>query len=290
MVPLQDMETKRLEHHEFPELLTEIPDPPTTLYIRGDYPSQSNTFLSVVGSRKYTEYGKRIVRELISALRGLPVVIVSGLALGMDSLAHKEALDNGLTTLAVPGSGLDDSVLYPRSHLQLAKRILHKGGCLLSEFEPTFKATRWSFPQRNRIMAGLSHAVLVVEASMKSGTLITARLAMEYNRDVLTVPGSIFSTNTEGPHMLIKNGATPITSGEDLIEALGLVKAESSQKELFDNLSDDEQVILDLLREPLSKEELVSQSGFTASKANILLSTMEIKGYVEAKLNKIHIK
>src|SRR3989344_5297892 len=159
-------EIKKLTSGNFPPQLLEIPQPPKELFI--------------VGSRKYTTYGKEACEKLIEGLRGYPIVIVSGLALGIDSIAHKKALDVGLTTIAFPGSGLDPKVLYPATNAHLAERIVEAGGAVISEFEPDFRATPWSFPQRNRLMAGISDAVLVIEAEQKSGTLITSRLATEY--------------------------------------------------------------------------------------------------------------
>lgn len=211
-----------LKPEDFPPLLLEISDAPKKLFIQGEFPKDPNLiFLSVVGSRNHTDYGAETCRTLITGLAGLPVVIVSGLALGIDTIAHTTALEVGLTTIAVPGSGLSQSVLYPKSNLDLAQKILQSGGCLLTEYEPTFRATKWSFPRRNRIMAGLCHAVLIIEAERKSGSLITAKLATEYNRDVLAVPGSIFSLKSEGPNFFIGLGATPITSTEELKTALG---------------------------------------------------------------------
>ncbi|MBX4210778.1 DNA-processing protein DprA, partial [Candidatus Parcubacteria bacterium] len=209
---------------DFPSRLREIPQTPKKLYIEGTVPNWEHKFLCVVGARAYTPYGKSVTEKIVGGLRGYPIIIVSGLALGIDAVAHKAALDSGLTTVAVPGSGLSPQVLYPSSNRELAKKIVSSGGALVSEFEHEFRATSWAFPQRNRIMAGLSHAVLVIEAEAKSGTLITSRLATDYNRDVLTVPGSILSKNSEGPHLLIKLGATPITSADDVLAALGFEK------------------------------------------------------------------
>src|SRR3989344_4788228 len=189
---LDDYPISELAKESWPKELLEIPQPPETLYIRGKLPAPEFVRLCVVGSRKYTPYGREACEKLIGELRGHPVCIVSGLALGIDRIAHEAALKAGLPTIAVPGSGLDIEVIYPKSNLGLAKDILKHGGCLLSELPPKEKATTWTFPQRNRIMAGLSRAVLIIEAEQKSGTLITSRLATEYNRDVLTVPGSIF--------------------------------------------------------------------------------------------------
>ncbi len=186
---------------EIPDRLREIHDAPKELFYQGEFPDADVKYLSVVGSRKFTTYGETACQEIIKGLEGYPIVIVSGLALGIDTIAHQTALRVGLKTIAVPGSGLGDKVLYPRSNMSLRDSILKAGGCMLSEFKEDFAVTNWSFPMRNRIMAGLSHAVLIIEAEEKSGSLITARLGMEYNRDVLVLPGSIFRNHpTEQTH------------------------------------------------------------------------------------------
>ncbi|MCA9364019.1 DNA-processing protein DprA [Candidatus Kaiserbacteria bacterium] len=264
----------------FPPLLREIPEPPQTLYYRGQLPPLDAKHLAVVGSRDYTSYAEQVVRSLIGGLRGHNIAIVSGLARGIDGLAHRAALDVGLYTLAVPGSGLNDSVLYPVHHRRLAQEILSMGGGLLSEFEPTFRATQWSFPKRNRIMAGLAHAVLVVEATQKSGTLITARLATDYNRDVLTVPGNIFSETTQGPHMLIRLGATPVTNPTDILEALHIEAAATSTPL---NLSPEEAQVLTLLREPRNRDELIRNMNLPASAAGVLLMHLELAGHITTR-------
>jgi len=276
---------------EFPEMLREIPDCPEKLYIKGKLPSSETKILCVVGSRKYTQYGKDVCEKLISGLRGYDIVIVSGLALGIDGIAHKSALDAGLKTIAVPGSGLDESVLYPSSHRQLAEKILENGGALISEFEPKFHATPYSFPQRNRIMAGISHAVLVIEAEIKSGTLITSKFATEYNRDVLTVPGSIFSKNSEGPNMLIRLGATPVRSSEDILEALGFkINEEPQNLELkYSDCSPDELLVVKILTEPMEKDELIRTLKMPVSKASTILSIMEIKGLIKESMGEIRL-
>src|SRR5581483_11593908 len=198
---------------KIPSSLREIPQPPKQLWIEGELPDpETHIYVAVVGSRRASTYGKEVVSKIISGLAGQPFVIVSGLAIGIDGCAHRAALEVGLPTVAVPGSGLDRKILYPSVHRGLAEEILRSGGALLSEFDPTFRATPWSFPQRNRIMAGLCRGVIIIESSLKSGTLITARLALDYNRDVFAVPGSIFSENSSGPHSLLSQGAAPVTS------------------------------------------------------------------------------
>ena len=291
-----------LPPENLPRRLREIPDPPEKLYMQGVLPSEEHKWLCVVGSRRYTNYGKEVCEKLIEGLRGYPVVIVSGLALGIDALAHCAALAANLPCVAVPGSGLAREVLYPSTNRRLADEILktglpaapnaaQAGGALLSEFEPDFAATAWSFPQRNRIMAGLSDAVLVVEAEQRSGTLITARLATEYNRDVFTVPGSIFSASSAGPHMLIRLGATPITAPEDLQRVLGfdVTAHPESNTKCYDDCSPEELRIIKLLKEPFARDTLIGKLSLPVSRANALLSMLELKGHIKESLGEIHL-
>lgn len=274
---------------DFPPLLREIPQPAESLNYRGTLPDPKLKLLCVVGSRQYTTYGKQVVDQLISGLKGHSVGIISGLALGIDSLAHTAALRNDLYTMAVPGSGIDDAVIYPARHKSLAKQILEAGGSLLSEFEPTFQATKWSFSQRNRIMAGLSHATLLIEAAPQSGTLITARLATDYNRELLVVPGSIFSTNSQGVHQFLKLGATPVTEANDILYSLGIDPEKKPSQALFEaalsDLSPAEQKIISKLLEPTDKDTLIRASGLPAAAANALLMQMEINELIISEHN-----
>ncbi|MFA6355119.1 MAG: DNA-processing protein DprA [Candidatus Paceibacterota bacterium] len=279
----------KLKPEQFPEGLNEIPQPPKTLYIRGKLPSEDMIYLAVVGSRKYTSYGKDICEKLIRGLKGYPIVIVSGLAIGIDTIAHRAALENGLTTISFPGSGLDNSVLYPRNNIRLAQEIIDKGGCLISEFDPNAISQLYFFPQRNRLMAGISKAVLIIEAEEKSGTLITARMALDYNRDVLAVPGSAFSSNSNGTNWLIKQGATPVVCVNDVLEALGfeITKEKKSDKEKYMDCGKDEMKIIDLLREPMERNDLIRELGMNIGSANALLSIMEIKELIKEELGEI---
>ena len=279
---------RELETEDFPKLLFQIEDSPEQLFIAGKLPPPEYKLLCIVGSRKHTPYGKDVCQKLISGLRGSNIVIVSGLALGIDSIAHTEALRAGLKTIAVPGSGLDPKVLYPRTHTRLAQKIIDSGGALLSEFENEFKATPYSFPQRNRIMAGMSHAVLIIEAEERSGTLITARLAMEYNREVFTVPGSILSKNSIGSNNLIKDGAVPITSSEEILNHLGISRVEIRKGRT--DVSPKEQRVLDILNCPKTRTELLEELEMNISEANVLLSAMEIKGLIKESLGKIRVE
>lgn len=281
---------RELNENEFPELLKEIPQLPQRLFCAGTMPSPEHKLLAVVGSRKHTSYGKEVCEKLISELRGYPISIVSGLALGIDSIAHRTALANNLHTIAIPGSGLDPKILYPSSHIRLAEEIVSSGGALLSEFENTFQATPWSFPQRNRIMAGISAATLVIEAEQKSGTLITSRLATEYNRIVFTVPGSIFSKNSEGPHMLIRLGATPVTEGKDILQELGFAIETNENKKLdYGDLSPEEERVVNLLHNPLSRDDIIRASGLPTHHINSILTALEIKGVIIESMGEIRL-
>jgi DNA processing protein len=284
------MEIRNLNKKDFPPLLLEINDPPKSMRIIGELP-QTEKYLAVVGSRKYSEYGKVVCEKLIEGLRGYPITIVSGLALGMDAIAHRAAIKSGLPTIAVPASGLSPKVLYPSTNRLLAEEIVENGGALISEFADDFITTPWSPPQRNRIMAGMCHATMVVEAVLKSGTLITSKYAIEYNRDVFTIPHSIFSQTSEGPHMLLRLGATPITQSSDIVTALGLNPHEDLfQKRDYSDCSTDEHEVINILNEPLSRDEIIRRLGKPVYVTQTIIATMEIKGIVEEVMGEIHLK
>ncbi|MFA5999809.1 MAG: DNA-processing protein DprA [Candidatus Paceibacterota bacterium] len=285
------MQIRKLSKKDFPKALLEIPEPPKQLYVVGELPPENLIYLCVVGSRKYTSYGRDCCEKIIAGLKGYPIVVVSGLALGIDAIAHKKALAIGLKTLVFPGSGLLPSAMYPKTNILLAEEIIKKGGCLISEFDPDFKATLWGFLKRNRLMAGISRAVLIVEAEERSGTLVTARLATEYNRDVLAVPGSILSPNSYGTNRLLRQGATPVTCAEDVLEALGfeLPKDEEKQKKLFADLSPEEKKVCDLLREPVLRDDLIRTMKIPTPNANAILSVMEIKGLIKEEYGEIRL-
>lgn len=270
-------------------LLPEIPECPKTLRIQGEFPVREK-YLAVVGSRKYSEYGKAVCEHLIKGLAGQSICIVSGLALGIDAIAHRAAMAAGLATIAVPGSGLSEKVLYPSSHRGLAHTILEKGGCLISEFEDDFIATTWSFPQRNRIVVGLCNATFVIEAELKSGTLISSKYAIDFNRDVFTIPHSIFSKTSEGPHMLLRLGATPITQSADIIAALGLKTTDTLfEKRDYSDCSADELEVVEILSESRSRDEVIRMLEKPIHVSQTILAIMEIKGLIEETLGEIHL-
>ncbi len=280
---------QELESSLWPSLLSEMTDPPKKLFIRGTLPDPSiYRYLCVVGSRKFSDYGKTVCEKLIAGLAGHAIVIVSGLALGIDAIAHRAALDAGLLTVSFPGSGLADGAIYPQSNYHLAHDILDSGGALLAEYVDGGAPGSWHFPRRNRIMAGISHATLIIEAGQKSGTLITASLALSYDRSVLVVPGPLFSPNHQGSNKLLRDGAQIVTSSNDILEALNLTPSFEAPVQLsLDNLSTNERTILGALNPSLSFDDLVHVTGIPTSEVSITVSMMELKGIVTHRLGKI---
>lgn len=278
---------RELPQDEWPELLKEINDPPEKLRLWGEPPLDGNKLLAVVGSRKYTPYGAETCDSLIQGLAGYPITIVSGLALGIDGIAHRAAMRAGLQTIAVPGSGLHPRVLHPHSHRPLAEEIVTAGGGLLSEYDDEMPSGAWAFPRRNRIMAGMCHATVVIEAEKKSGTLITSRLATEYNREVGAVPGPVTSSTSEGPHMLIRLGAALIRDSHDLLELLGLQSGGHDTLFNTDDLTAEEKIFIAILEEPQERDTLIRKSKLDISKANAALSLLEIKGLIAEELGEV---
>lgn len=279
---------RQLPPRDFPALLREIPDCPKSLYLRGDLPPKDHRYLCVVGSRATSLYGRRVCQQLIAGLAGYPVAIVSGMALGIDSEAHKAALDAGLPTVAVLPSSCDDSSIYPSTNRPLAERILSQGGALLSESKGPHKAMIHDFPRRNRISAGMSHAALIIEAGEKSGTLITARLALDYNREVLAVPHELGKETGAGVNRLIREGATLVRSADDLLQALGIKPLERpTQQALPSDLTEAEAAVLHALTEPLVRDELIVCAELSAQDANIALSSLLLRGLIVERLGKI---
>jgi DNA processing protein len=228
------------------------------------------------------------VQKLIAGLAQYKVCIVSGMALGIDAEAHKAALDVGLPTIAVLPSGLDDKVIYPTINRPLAKLILARGGALISENPSDFVAMIHSFPQRNRIAAGMSTASLIIEAGEKSGTLITARLAMDYNREVLAIPHELGKESGAGVNALIRSGATLVRTSEDILEALGLKTLDEPKQTSFPtDLNDVEVTILQTLGSAMVRDDLIDEAGLSAQEANIALSSLLIRGLIVERLGKI---
>jgi DNA processing protein len=254
---------------------------PKQLFARGAFPYDAHLiFITIIGSRNHTPYGADVCKKLISGLKGYPIVIISGLAVGIDTIVHETALECGIPVIAFPGSGLAEKTLYPRSNVHLVEKILKSGGCVVSELDHTVSGNSWTFPARNRLMAGIAQATLIIEGSHKSGSRITARLATEYDRDVFAVPGPIFTESSEAPNELIKMGATPITCADDILEGLGFSITAQPPLDLFSQCTDNEYKILKKLINPKSRGELIRDLGISTAQANVIITQMEIKGLI----------
>jgi DNA processing protein len=283
------MEIRELAKEEWPAQLLEIPQPPEQLWARGKLPEAGTKLLTVVGSRAMTRYGEEACQKLITGLAGYPISIVSGLALGVDTCAHKAALCAGLHTLVVPGSGLGDDVLYPRSNRGFAKEILEKGGGMLSEYPPDEPSRVYYFPERNRIMVGLSDAVLLIEAGQKSGTLITARLASEYNRELLCIPHRIGDPHAFGGHLFIRLGATLVTEPIHILEALKIPPRETGVTgKAPSDLEDAELVVWGMLEEPMTRDDILRASSAGAGETLTALVALELRGLVKEEFGAWH--
>lgn len=267
-----------LSEVKYPPLLAQISDAPAFLYVCGNPEVLGKPALAIVGTRKMSAYGRQVTQEWTEYLARQGVVIVSGLALGVDSLAHEATLKVDGLTVAVLGSGIDQ--IAPRSNIRLAQEIA-KSGALVSEFSPGVEASEYTFPKRNRIIAGLSMATLVIEAGARSGALITASLALDQNREVLALPGSIYSPYSKGTNELIAKGeAKLVTSPMDILSELGWQQSTSESK--IDRslaLSGVEKIIYDLLQGlPQSSNDLVRQSALVSSAVFSTLTVLEMKG------------
>ncbi|OGZ36624.1 MAG: DNA protecting protein DprA [Candidatus Portnoybacteria bacterium RIFCSPLOWO2_12_FULL_39_9] len=270
-----------IEDKNYPKLLKEIYNPPACLYCRGKFDRSDEFSLGIVGARKLSSYGRQITPALTADLTRAGLTIVSGLAKGIDTLAHRAALLANGRTIAVLGSGPDKKSIYPRENQYLAEKISQQG-IVLSEFPLGVSALAPHFPQRNRIISGLSLGVLIVEASKKSGALITAKEALEQNREVFAVPGPIFSQNSFGPNNLIKMGAKLVTEANDILEDLNLnLLTEIKRKDILADNQEESLILKQLSFEPLHIDKIIFQAKLPANIVNSLLTMMEIRGKVK---------
>ncbi|MHB8896336.1 MAG: DNA-processing protein DprA [Candidatus Geothermincolia bacterium] len=281
---LAEMETRGISvvvrgESSYPGILAQIHDPPTAIFVRGILP-RNPAGIAIVGSRKATPYGLEAARWLAEGLAAEGACVVSGAASGIDTAAHAGALDSGGPTVAVLGCGVD--VVYPRSNARLYERI-KENGALLSEYFPGTEPRPFHFPARNRIIAGLSRAVIVVEASEKSGALITADFALAEGRDVMAVPGQVFSANSKGTHILIRSGAALVASPNDVLAELGLEPGRTVSSDTCDreDLPPDEKSLLEALRGgALGVDSLSLAVGLPAGRTLATLGSLEVRGLV----------
>ena len=269
------------DSERYPRMLKEIANPPAVLYVKGDLSSCNlDKTVAVVGSRKASFKGKEALKLIIKDLANTDVCIVSGLASGIDTTAHYNAIENNLKTIGVIASGFDFT--YPESNRELYKIIENGAGAIVSEYYPTIEPLKFHFPERNRIVTGLSYGTLVVEAALKSGALISANLTLDQNRELMCVPGLITNPNTKGIYNLLKNGATLVTEGADILNALNWeVKLPEQQKLNFDDLSEDENNIVNSLEiEAKGFDSIQKETNIKTEDLLTCLTTLELKGII----------
>jgi DNA processing protein len=263
----------------YPDLLKKIGKPPQELYFEGELKKKEKCALAVVGTRKISDYGRRVTEQFVRVLARAGVTIVSGLALGVDGLAHKTTLREKGRTLAVLGSGLNN--IYPAIHKKLAQDIVNQGGALLTEYEADVSPSKITFPSRNRIIAGLSLGTLIIEAPEKSGALITARETFKEGRKVFVVPARIYDSNSKGSNLLLKRGAQAVMGPKEILKVLG-VKEKVLKEKREEELSLEQNRLLAFLKEDsVSIDFLIEKTNWSAPKIAGLLTEMELKGLVK---------
>ena len=264
----------------YPFMLRQISNPPMTLFYKGDlFACNLERTVAFVGSRRASYSGKEGVSSIIADLRGTDLTVVSGLAAGIDATAHRSAIENGLKTIGVIASGFDYT--YPSTSADLYKLMEEGAGAVLTEYYPTFEPIKFRFPQRNRIVTGLSYGTVVGEAAMKSGALISANLTLEQGRELMCIPGAINNVNTEGIYKLLKDGATMVTKGEDILNALSWQIERNEKTDTKLNLNDTEQIIFDIIGvEPKGFDEIQIQTDLSTEELLVCLTNMELKGLV----------
>ncbi|MFZ2804545.1 MAG: DNA-processing protein DprA [Patescibacteria group bacterium] len=275
------------ENQDYPQILRESSDPPFALFLRGATIPSKQTFVALVGTRDMTPYGKNIAMTLGRELAQAGIGIVSGLALGIDAAAHEGVLDAGGYALAVLGSGVDDATLYPRHNLGLSRRILENGGTIISEFPPGTEGRKFNFPLRNRIIASLAKATVIVEAAEASGSLITAHLALDENRDVFAVPGPITSPQSAGTNRLLAMGAIPCLATADILLSLGNAPAPVQQALPAFDLTEDERTLLKHLTYPRQIDELARELALPVSTVSMAITNLELYGCITQESGKI---
>jgi DNA processing protein len=288
----ENVEIITIKDEAYPPQLKEIASAPPVMYIRGNKNILARKSIAVVGSRKFTDYGQRVAENLTRDLVRAGLTIVSGLALGIDGIAHNAALNAEGTTIAVLGTGIDDATIYPREHFSLAKRILENNGALLTEQPLKTPSLKQNFPARNRIMSGLALGTLVIEAAENSGSLITAEFALEQNREVFAVPGDVFSPQSAGANQLLKRGAKLVCSASDILEELNISRSQIALPlKHFEPKTDEERIIWKTLsNEPLHIDNISKLTRLETSVVSSTLGMMEIESVVRNVGGKNYIK
>lgn len=267
-----------LDEKDYPTLLGEIADPPLAIFVRGRLPPNDYPSLSVVGTRRVTPYGKMACESLVKPIAAQGVAIVSGLALGLDAIAHETALQAKGITIAVLGGGIDRATVSPRANQRLAERIIDSNGAIISEYPPGYPPDVYTFPARNRIIAGLSKGTLVIEAPRSSGSLITASCALDYNREVMAIPHQINAIMGEGCNTLIKQGARAVTDYKEVLETIGISSLAQDKLTYETDLTAAEQKIFSILdNEPKHLDLIIELTALSSAEAASATAMLEIK-------------
>lgn len=276
----QKINIVKIEDEKYPSLLKKINNPPNLLYYKGDLIKDEICF-AIVGTRRCSDYGKEIAFSVAKDLANVGITIVSGMAKGIDAFCHQGALEAGGRTIAVLGTGLDAKSIYPQENLKLAKKILENNGCLISEYPPGTPGLKQNFPQRNRIVSGMSLGVLIVEAKLNSGALITANWAKTQKKKIFAVPGSIYSSNSKGTHWLIKKGAKLIEDAQDILKEFNLEKTIKKQEAKGNNL--EQNLILHCLKSGnLSIDKIIEKTKLPIQTVSANLSLLEFEGKIKS--------
>jgi len=286
---MSEIKTISVKDKNYPKLLKEIKNPPEVLYTRGELKPDEKCF-GVVGTRMFSSYGKQVALEIAGDLAEAGLTIVSGLAPGIDTFAHTATVERRKRTIAVLGTGIDERSIYPQSNLNLARKILETGGCLISEYPPGTRGTNFTFPQRNRIISGLSLGVLVVEAKEKSGALITADWAKKQQRLVFAIPGPIHSLNSKGCHYLIKHEvAKLVENANDILKELNLPAGRQVyQKGIIGETLEENLILKALEEEALYVDKIIEKTKLSAASIASSLAILEIKGKVRNLGNNVY--
>jgi DNA processing protein len=278
---MHEIQTIGIEDAVYPAELKKISDAPKVLYFRGTLPHADELCIAIVGTRRPSPYGQQSALHLAGELADAGLTIVSGMAPGIDTYAHRICIEKKTRTIAVLGTGLDATSIYPQENVRLAEKIIEMGGCLISEFEPGTHGSKFTFPKRNRIISALSVGVVVIEAKEKSGSLLTAQYAKKQGKKLFAVPGQIFMANAAGPHHLIKEGATLVHNTNDIIEELKMIRLpiKKVEKQLTGN-SNESLILQALQEESLTIDKVIERTRLPAHTVVTHLALLEISGTI----------
>ncbi len=276
----EKIKTVSIDDEDYPRRLKEIKNPPKVLYYKGNLSAASKPCFGIVGTRRFSVYGKQAAMDFAGGLSDAGLIIVSGLAPGIDTFSHQTVVEKGNQTIAVLGTGLDEKTMYPQSNLKLAEKIIENNGCLVSEYPPGTRGARFTFPERNRIISGLSLGILIVEAKQKSGALITADWAKKQGRKIFAVPGSVYSKNSQGCHFAIKQGAKLAENAQDILKELNKTINLNFEKQTIAGTEQENLILRALQQGPAHIDEIAKITKLSPSEVNSAVAVLEIKDII----------